>query len=56
MHKETTYRGSDIATLNRYLVWLRAKDGFEVANVTLTASGWVVRVLLASPEKLPPEG
>lgn len=53
--RERTYRGSDIAKLNRILIWLRSQEGFEVANVALTKSGWTVRALLASPEKLPPE-
>ena len=53
--QETTYRGSDVGTLNRYLIWLRSQAGFEVANITLTSNGWVIRVLLASPKKLPPE-
>lgn len=53
--EERTYRGGDIATLNRYLVWLRMQEGFEVANITMTSNGWVIRALLASPEKLPPE-
>jgi len=53
--EEITYRGKGLYRLYEWLTYLTQKEGFEVANVTVTSSGWVIRVLLASPEKLPPE-
>ncbi len=53
---EATYRGAELERLHEYLRWLRGREDVEVINVTVTRSAWVVRVLLASPEKLPPEG